>query len=310
MKKTGIVWGLVLMFTIPVLRAQNCEIPLMAVVYDNNNALPDDAEQYLKDKLIRIITQNGVNSNGNYAQFMLSARIALLTKDILPGPPINISQTMNVSFYIVDYFGEKVLATSNIEIQAVGNNETKAYINGIRNISENNKDIVRFVREGKEKIIAYYDANYANIINKAKNLAGMKRYEEALFYLTSIPECGKGYDLAMASCREIYQKYINQTCLENLNLARTAWLSEQDAGGAEKAGCYLVNIYPDAGCYNEAMKLYEEIKGRVHEDRTFELKRYNDNVSLETQRIEAYKAVGVAFGKGQQPVTTNIGVLR
>ena len=46
------------------------------------------------------------------------------------------------------------------------------------------------------------------------------------------------------------------------------------------------------------------------DDWKFEMKQYQDGIDLEKQRINAMREVGVAFGKGQQPTTTNIGFLK
>ena len=81
-----------------------------------------------------------------------------------------------------------------------------------------------------------------------------------------------------------------------------------NAIGAPQAGVYLAAIEPDAKCYSEAVALYNEIKTNVGEDWKFEFKYYDER-SLERERINAYKEVGVAFGKGQQPSTTVIGRL-
>ena len=89
-----------------------------------------------------------------------------------------------------------------------------------------------------------------------------------------------------------------------------AWAAEQNATGAQKAGEFLAEIYPDAKCYEDAMNLYKEIKGKVLDDWEFEMKQYQDGIDLEKQRINAMREVGVAFGKGQQPTTTNIGFLK
>ena len=40
------------------------------------------------------------------------------------------------------------------------------------------------------------------------------------------------------------------------------------------------------------------------------MKKWQDGVDLESQRINAFREVGVAYGQGQQPTTTNIGWLR
>ena len=57
----------------------------------------------------------------------------------------------------------------------------------------------------------------------------------------------------------------------------------------------------------EAKALYNEIKQKVTSDWDFENReKYKDEAGLKKQRIEAARAIGVAFGNGQQPVTTNI----
>lgn len=52
---------------------------------------------------------------------------------------------------------------------------------------------------------------------------------------------------------------------------------------------------------------YKQIKQKVTSDWDFENReKYKDEAGLKKQRIEAARAIGVAFGNGQQPVTTNI----
>jgi len=93
-------------------------------------------------------------------------------------------------------------------------------------------------------------------------------------------------------------------------MAKTTWMSQQNSEGAEAAAEYLSQIYPDATCYGEAQQLYAEIKGKVLDDWKFEMKKWQDGVDLEAQRINAFREVGIAFGQGQQPSTTNIAWLR
>jgi hypothetical protein len=92
--------------------------------------------------------------------------------------------------------------------------------------------------------------------------------------------------------------------------AQTVWAAAPNPDGARKAGVFLTKIYPEASCYGEAAKLLEEMRNRVSEEWNLELRRYGDSVSLEKQRIDAWREVGSAFGKGQQPSTTNLMWLR
>ena len=96
----------------------------------------------------------------------------------------------------------------------------------------------------------------------------------------------------------------------NLAAARQEWAAAQNALGAAAAGEYLAKILPDAGCYDEAMELYREIKGKVLDDWKFEMKKYDDSIDLERRRIDATRAVGVAYGNHQPSQTTSIEFLR
>jgi hypothetical protein len=195
-----------------------------------------------------------------------------------------------------------------LELTGVGTNENRAYINAIRNLNPAHLRIQNFVKESKQKMLDYYDGNYNTIIQRAQNLANQRQFEEALYHLTSIPECSKGYNTAMAIAADVYMAYINYNCQLNLQQARMLWAASPNAEGAAQAGYFLAFIEPGIPCHAESMTLYNEIKASVKEDWKFEFRNY-DPRSLERERINAFREVGVAFGKGQQPSTTIIGRL-
>ena len=303
MKKIFLFAFAICMLTFQSGKAQECDIPLMVVLTGQIDELPPGADSFLENKLRQIATSNGLAADQNFTQFAITTKIHLLDKEILPGPPRNFVLNMEVTLYIADFWGEKVFASTTINVKGVGSNETKAYTEGIKKINPNHKDIQAFVSNAKNKIVEYYDANYPTIIKKAQSMAGMKSYDEAMFHLMSIPACSKGYDEALKASAVVYQQYVDHMCDQYLNRAKMAWAAEQNSYGAEQAGEYLTHIYPDAKCYGEANKLYKEIKAKVLDDWKFVIKMYDDAVSLEKQRINAWKEVGVAYGKGQKATT-------
>ena len=284
-------------------KAQDCDIPLMVVITDQVEELTPGADSFIENKMRQIAVDNGLAASADFTQFAITPKIHLIDKEILPGPPRNFVLNTEVTLYIADFWGEKVFASTTLNVKGVGSNETKAYTDAIKKINPRNKNIQDFVSNAKAKIIEYYDANYPAIIKKAQSMAGMKNYNEAMFHLMSIPACSKGYDEALKASATVYQQYVDQMCEQNLNKAKMAWAAQQNSYGAEEAGAYLAYIYPDAKCYGEASKLYKEIKGKVLDDWKFVLKMYDDAVSLEKQRINAWKEVGVAYGKGQKATT-------
>jgi len=295
--------------TLP-LQAQSKKDPsaivLSVVIPEGINGFPDVAKNVLSNKITQIATVNGVSAQEGFGRFFITAIPSILTKDIVPGPPQQIAQNMDITFYVADNFDQKIFASTTISAKGVGTNENKAYLDAITNVSPNSSKLKDFLELGKQKIMEYYIAQCDNIIKKAKSLAGQKGYQEAIYLLTAIPEAvPECYDKALAETQIIYQQYIDYLCDVSLAHAKSAWAAEQNSTGAEKAGEYLSYIYPDAYCYGEAQKLYLEIKGKVFDDWRFEMKKYLDSVDLESQRIEAWRAVGISFGDHQQQNTYN-----
>ena len=73
----------------------------------------------------------------------------------------------------------------------------------------------------------------------------------------------------------------------------------------------LAQIDPDAACYAEAKALMKEVKAQVRSDIDLEMReKYYDQIQLEKSRIEAARAVGVAYGNHQKPTTTSLMWLR
>ena len=289
-------------------KGQNLAIKVL--VEEMVEPFPASATLQMENKLNRLLTQNGIASMDYLGQFFITVHAAPLTKDILPGPPTKIAETMEFTFYIADYYNQIIFSTASVNAKGVGETESKSYMNAIKNINLNSPALKQFVAEGRAKIIDFYNQQADKMIMKAKNLAKQKKYEEALWIVSTIPsECDK-YETALAAGLEIYQEYIDYTCQVNLAAAKTAWMSGQNSLAAMDAGEYLSQIYPEAACYPEAEELYKEIKAKVLDDWKFEMRKYDDSVDLEFARIGAMRDVGVAYGTHQQPTSTNIGFLR
>lgn len=285
-------------------------ISLKVIVEDAPEVVPTTAKVQVINKLNALITKNGIASGDLLNRFFITVISSPLTKDITTTSPAQIAQTLEMTFYIADYFDKKVFSTTSVTVKGVGTNETKSYMDAVKNINVNSPVLLKFIDEGKSKIIDYYNSQAETIMSQAKALSLKKQYEEALYLLTSIPsECDK-YNQSLALSIEIYQQYVNYLCDVNLAKAKTTWMSQQNSEGAAATAEYLGQIYPDAACYGEAQKLYAEIKGKVLDDWKFEMKKWQDGVDLESQRINAFREVGVAFGRGQQPSTTNIAWIR
>ena len=287
------------LMSLALFAANTTFLPISVVVGDLTEPFPAGAKALMESKLTQVLTKNGIAGMDYQGQFALTVVAVPIDKDVLPGPPAKIAEKMELNLFIVDVYNKTIFSSTAVNVRGLGETETKSYIDAIKRMPVQSKDLAAFVEEGKDKIVRYYDEKAPVMIKKAQALSKQKSYEEALHIVSLIPEECKYYEEALNVGVEIYQMYIDNQCNINLAAARQAWAAEQNSLGAQRAGEYLAQILPDAACYGEAMDLYKEIKGKVLDDWKFEMKIYQDGVDLEKQRIQAMRDVGVAYGEHQ-----------
>lgn len=288
-------------------QAQDCELPVAVVVGEQPEEIPKAAVSVLENSLRRLATASGMNADFNFSDIVLTVKIDVLDKDVIPGPPIQISHTLGITLYLGDASTRTKFASAYVEAAGVGTNETKSMIDAFRRLKASNTDIQRMFSNGKQRMMAYYNKNYQTILRNAERKASLQEYEEAIALAVLIPVCSDGGDEATNTGLRIYGQYRDKKNQALLDKARTTWAANQNHDAAIEAGRLLSQIDPDAACYDDASTLAGEIKETIRSNIDFEMReKYKDDIKLKASRIEAMRAVGVAFGKGQKPKTTNI----
>ena len=293
-----------------MLAAETQYLPISVYAADDSESFPQGAKAMIENKLTQLLTRNGIAGLDYTGQFLLTVTTTPLDKDIIPGPPAKIAEKMEMNLYIIDAYAKTIFSSTSMTVKGLGETENKCYLNAISRMPLQTPAIAKFVDEGKNKIIEYYDHEGEALIKKAQFLASQKNYEEAIYWVSLIPQQSKHYDAALKAGIDIYHMYIDNDCTINLAKARQEWAAQQNSIGAAAAGEYLANILPDAKCYGEAMELYKEIKGKVLDDWKFEMKKYQDGVNLQSQQIDAMRQIGVAYGNHQPNKEINIEFLR
>ena len=282
-------------------------ISLTPVVVDQVEGLPSSAFSLLENKMKQMVTKNGLGANSMAPRFIITVNLAVITKDILPGPPAMIAMNIEATFYIADYQSKTVFSTKAVSFKAVGTNANKAYIDGIKTIRPDSPEFTSFIEEGKNKIIAYYNDRCDFILQDAKSLTTQKQYQEAIYQLSLVPDvCKDCYMKASNATGPIFKAYMDDLCNRNLAAAKAVWVANPNSSGANEISGLFADILPDAACYGEAQKLVNQVSLKVLADEkrdwNFQMKQWNDNISLESQRIKATRDVGVAYGN-HQPAT-------
>lgn len=284
----------------------DCDMPLRIVIPSQAENLTNSEKQLVRNKLRNIITQNGIVGGSDASPFAIAAYVDVIDEEVVSGSPVKYVYILNVNLYIVDTQDEKIYSSASVEVRTVGNSKEKAYVNGIRQLSASAPEVQTCIENGKNKMLAYYNDNYKNIIKTARTQASLKNFEEAIFYLMSVPVCSKGYDAAVAELSTIYQQYIDRLGEENLALAQAAWMAGYSKENAAAAAEYLALIDPDAACYSDAQKLVKEIKAHLGEEWKFELKQWDDTVDVQKQMLKNSREIALDYAKNLPDSITSI----
>jgi hypothetical protein len=295
-----------LIFLFPVIfsaRSQNSlgksddiqRLSIAAIVPEKAGDVPGAARTILENKLRQIVIQNGLGASEYGSRFAIVPGINILSKDITPSAPPLQALTVEIDFYIVDAETQTIFSQASVEFKGVGQTDEKAMIQVINNINPRMGQFKGFVEKGKEKIIEFYNSKCDVFIKNAQALASQRKYQEALFILSSVPDvCRECYDRSRDLSMEVYKQYDDYTCGQYLAAAKAAWANIDHDKAAEN----LAFITPDSKCYAEAQTLADEIKNKLLEDGKvwdFKIKRYNDAIDLEKQRLQVIRDIGVAY---------------
>lgn len=285
--------------------AQNNGIQLYLYAPNQVEYIPESSMEYLLNNLSSAVTADGLAAQNEYmTQFVLMPKVNVASKNIITNTQTQVVLNIDISLQVVDGMSGTLYASSTVNVKGVGTNETKAYNSAFRSINKKQQQIVVLVKTAKKKILSYYEAEAGNIIKKANLLAAKNNYEEAFYLLSMIPsQCSK-FDASISAGLSLWEKYKNYSCNTNLAKAEAMWISGQDYNAAIEAGKYLSQILPDSECYGKAIQLYNEIKKKVGDLWKFEMKQYDTESELKKAKILAFQAIGVAYGRGQQPKVT------
>ena len=298
---------------VPTMAQDQCELPLMIVVPEQTVELSPMAESQLTGKIRQVVTQNGMGGGARYSNFSIVANLVETSKQITSGLRPLVTITTGLELYVANNRTGDKFASTAVTLSGAGKNERTAYQAAISSLRPDNTSLQSFMKTAKRKIIAYYDTQTKSIIRQAKSLSAQQDFEQALFLLTSIPTCINQYDAVEEAILTTMQTFVDQDCTAKINKARQVWNATQNREGAKLAGAYLAAINPQAQCSDEAMELADEIHQRIGEEwewakdmKEFSKEMARSQVDLEKMRIEAARAIGVAFGENQQPEVLTI----
>ncbi len=190
----------------------------------------------------RMLLSNGYGDNGYVERFVLTAKVDITSKDTVPSTPARVSEKMEVTFFVGDVIENKLYASCTLSLQGIGTNENKAMISAFSKLNPNHKDFGEMLEKAKSKIIDFYTNHCAEEISKARTMASIGNYDEAISRMMAVPNvCGDCYAQCQSTATSLYQQKIDAKGLQQLNKAHNVWMKCPDVEGAIRS-CKVSSI--------------------------------------------------------------------
>ena len=255
--------------------------------------LSADADRQLETKMQQLLTNNGFADNQYAVRFVLTAKVDITSKDVVPSTPPRIS------------------ASTTLNLLGIGINENKACISAINNIKTDNPKFKEMLEQAKVKIIGYYTNSCNEQITRAQTLTAIGQYDEAIANMMSVPNiCSDCFYQCQQAAVSIYQQKIDAFGRQQLEKARNAWIKNPNVDGAEEVVSIINKISPASSVFADVEKLRSEISAKLTADDQRELERqerewnlkvqaYKDGQTNKQAIIKACREVGVTWAKNQ-----------
>lgn len=280
--------------------AEECQLRIGVGPILNGDITDDAIARQFEAKMRNALTSQEIVVGGTDSQFFITGRFDHNFSQETAGPGGKVMIKTNLQLAIADNQSNQIYASATIPLTGVGSTDIQAMNRALGSLKQANPELVKFATTGRNKIIKYFDNNYPQYIGKAKSAMKARDYVQALYYLTMIPECCKGYSEAESMITAAYQDFIDYEGEQLLAQAEGAWAADPTDTGASKAYGFLSQIDPAAACYPRVKTLGNKIADTVKANWDFENKeKYKDEVALRRQSIEAARAIGVAWGEHQ-----------
>jgi hypothetical protein len=273
----------------------------ISVVMPNQTEFLDATQiSKLEAKITQIVANSGLTSSG-YNTFIIYPIFSINDVSVVESGMQDMSvATCELNLFIKQIDNNIIFSSVSKQLKGNGKDKKSAISSALQKISTNDPDYKKFIENGKQKIINYYQSNCNDIIKKSESLMKMQKYEEAIGVLMAIPEViTECYQKSSIKAAEVYKAYQNHNCASQIQLAKTN-IANKNYTQALKT---LAQIDPNSNCYKEAGSLVKSIESKISEEDKkqwdFMVTQYKDAVSLEKQRIDAVKEIATSYYKSQ-----------
>lgn len=275
-------------------------ISLSVIMPDNTEYLSVKSISKIESKIQHIVTKNGISGSGYTNEFLIYPKLEIFDESVIEGMRNIVVVEIEFNLFIQQYSTKKIFSSYSKSIQGSGYNRKNAIANAIAKIPTNNNKIKKFILEGKEKILQYYNDNCNQILNDSNYLMKTQKFDQAIALLSSVPREAKNcYTSVQDKSIEAFNAYQKQTCETNILKAKTE-ISKNNYSDALR---FLSYVDVNSPCLKKAELLINEVSKKINQkekrDWDLMLKRYNDRQNMEKYRLNTMKEIAKAYYKSK-----------
>ena len=265
--------------------AQENDRIYISVYQPDKDEITSEASKHLTNKMKNLILAHGISDEDDNNRFVITSKILVTTKDIVPSTPQRISEKIEFTFMIGDVIENKVFESVSISTVGVDINETKAMINAIKKINIKNSQFESFISNAKKKIESYYTERCNQILTQARQSAANRDFDSAIYQLMQVPSICDCAEECQNLEIELYQQRIDLNAEQLLNQAQSIWASSPTIDGASRAAEIIKQIPSGSSSQPKVELLISDIESKLKEDQrkewAFKIQKYKDNIARE-----------------------------
>ena len=265
--------------------AQENDRIYISVYQPDKDEITSEASKHLTNKMKNLILAHGISDEDDNNRFVITSKILVTTKDIVPSTPQRISEKIEFTFMIGDVIENKVFESVSISTVGVDINETKAMINAIKKINIKNSQFESFISNAKKKIESYYTERCNQILTQARQSAANRDFDSAIYQLMQVPSICDCAEECQNLEIELYQQRIDLNAEQLLNQAQSIWASSPTIDGASRAAEIIKQIPSGSSSQPKVELLISDIESKLKEyqrkEWAFKIQKYKDNIAKE-----------------------------
>lgn len=240
-----------------VLTAFAQEAVNFTAVVPNQDRFTEYGKDMIRKKVEQIIARNNAGATSMYNAFVIEPDLNILDIKSTEGLTQNVT-LMKAEFTLTarNLYDDSVYGNVVVQVTGDATGDAEGAIkNLLSNIKSTNPAFTRFIRTTRDKIVEHYRTNCSTIMKKAQTMISMGQIEDAIGYLSCVPEVVPCYRDAASLLTKAAQKAQSLECDQLLLLARSQYILKD----YETALHLLAGISSDSPCSKDARALTDSI---------------------------------------------------